>query len=324
VARKILSIDGGGIRGVGPAHLLVKLDAALKAAGKPGVTDAFDLYVGTSTGCILAAGLAAYDLVPGAPLTPTDLLNLYYDRGAQMFVSATLAPISFGLGEGRYQTSKKNQVLQNIIGPIKLGQLNRNFLGTFFSLRPEPGPVFAQGGPRYRDIDKDNYRHLLLSDVVNASSNAPIYFDPSYVNGTEYFGVDGGVFANNPAVSAYVESRKIFSGDDVTVVSLGCGTTQTQFSKNDKWGLFEWAEPSAGIPIIEVILGSQASTVEHQMENLFEDGGYFRLQFSLDNFGPARIDDVSKGNLDNIVEAVDDYLDKHGGQATLDAIVQAL
>ena len=146
---KILSIDGGGIRGVGPAYILTQLDAALTARGKQ-LTDCFDLFVGTSTGCILAAGLAAADqIIP--KMTTQGLLDLYYDRGADMFVRTPLAAPSFDLFAGIYQTSAKHKVLQQILGSLTFNDLQKNFLATYYSLEPDSDAVFAQGGPKYRD-----------------------------------------------------------------------------------------------------------------------------------------------------------------------------
>lgn len=317
---RILSIDGGGIKGVGPAYLLAELDTALKDKGKPGVGEYFDLYVGTSTGCIIAAGLAA-----GMPIL--DIYNLYYTRGAQMFQRVDPIAPMFSVFHGEYDTGKKLAVLNTVLGGKTLGDLHKNFLGTFYSLRPQPGPVFAQGGPQYKLKHKNSYDALLLSEVVNASSNAPLYFDPTSVNGAQYFGVDGGVFANNPSVSAYVEALKMFDAgpSDIKVVSLGCGSTRTAFPGWTTWGVLHWASVADGVPLIEVMLGAQAAVVEHQMEHLLDKGvNYFRLQFPLDDVGPCPIDDTSQENLDRVKGAADAYLHTTDGENAFYGIVNSL
>ena len=77
---RVLSIDGGGIRGIAPAHMLARLEQKLLDSGKLKVADSFELFVGTSTGCIVAAGLAASGQA-AQPLAPKDIEQLYHTHG---------------------------------------------------------------------------------------------------------------------------------------------------------------------------------------------------------------------------------------------------
>jgi patatin-like phospholipase/acyl hydrolase len=317
---RVLSIDGGGMRGVAPAQMLCVLDAELKKAGKGSVADNFDLFVGTSTGCIIAAGLAASGSAD-QDLSPNAIKQLYYKRGKAMFRKTLWGFNPFGIFGGEYKQASKGRVLREVLGDLTLGDLKRNFLGIFYNIGAGPGPIFAHGGPSYGDSGEFNA--LKLWQVVNASSSPPIYFDPSKVEAGAFRarGVDGGLFANNPAMCAYVEAREL-STDDILVASFGCGQQSIEYPHRRRWSSIEWISPWAGAPLIEAMFDGQTQSVSHEMKYVTQS--WFRFEFSLDGLPPVALDDTRRQSLDEMVKAANAYLASDAGDAQMKALVSAL
>jgi len=314
VTINVLSVDGGGIRGVGSAHILEVFE---KQLGRP-LHEAFELFVGTSTGSILAGGIAA------KALSATQLKALYLEDGHKMFVRSLLGTIERGFFRAKYRTDRKGQTVRHIIGDVSLGEIPRNFMAAFYDIGDRPGPVFANGGPTYRakDPPDDNYRDWPLWSVINASSSAPMYFDPAPISigGRSVLGVDGGVFANNPTICAFIEARNLFKTDDIVVISIGTGLTRLSFPRQKRWGVLQWASPFDHIPLMEAMFDGQSSTVSHQMEQIL-DGRFFRFEFNLDKYTHVTMDDASAANQQAIIDAADSYLqDSSTVQQMADAI----
>ena len=323
---RILPIDGGSVRGVGPAHLLCELENLLRAAGKPGVSDSVDLFVGTSTGCILAAGLAVEGQVD-ADLTPTGLKQLYYDRSGQMFTADIFGNSPFDWSHAKYKSRAKARVLEDTLGGLKLGSVRRNLMGTFYNMGIGPGPVFAHGGPKYREKDNRDFDEMLVWQLVNASSSAPVYFDPVSVIGSPAYqavGVDGGMFANNPAMCALIEAFDLWGKEaDVLVASFGCGKQSVTYPTYSTWGVLEWASPAKGFPLLGIVSHGQSEVVSHQAKHLLREQ-FFRFEFSLDGVGECRMDDTTRTNIDRVVQAAEARLREDDCRERLKSLVAAL
>ncbi|MDP9400136.1 MAG: patatin, partial [Actinomycetota bacterium] len=108
--------------------------------------------------------------------------------------------------------------------------------------------------------------------------------------------VDGGLFANNPAMCALVEARKHHPEREVLMVSLGTGelTRRLPWEEIRDWGVREWALPAA--PLLGVIFDGVSDTVDHQVAHLLPEGAYFRFQVSLTTANDD-LDDASAENL---------------------------
>lgn len=332
MTRFVLSVDGGGIRGVGPAQMLVHLDKALRDAGKPPVAQLFDLMVGTSTGAIVSAALAA-STHPAVETfaNPKKIVEIYTKRGKEIFPKSLLTLLP-GVLRRKYSSNPLRTILTETFGELRLKDLNRNFMATFYSMGPsKPRTVFAHGGPGYPDVAGDEfYGDILLRDVVQASTSAPTYFNPTDVpdpNGRamrpedmaspenwRFMAIDGGVFANTPSVCAYVEALKLFPGEEIVVVSVGCGEAQTTYPKVKTWGILEWVSPGEGVPLLKAVSHGQSDSANHQMAKLLDDR-HFRFQFSLEGVS-KKLDDASEDNIRRLTQAADremmapDSLDK--------------
>ena len=184
---KILSLDGGGIRGILTATILERISLAL-----PGWLDQVDLIAGTSTGGILALGLAF-------GMTPTQLKALYYDKGSQIFDSSWLLNIENidGAIGAKYDNEKLKAILDTTFGTKLLGDLNKKVVIPTFDLKSQTdkGVCWA---PRlmhnYPSTDSDVGTPIVLAALRTAA--APVYF-PSVGSF-----IDGGVIANDPSMAA--------------------------------------------------------------------------------------------------------------------------
>ena len=214
---RILSIDGGGIRGVFPATFLAGLEE--RYLGGNSVAQYFDLIAGTSTGGIIALGLSA-------GLKASELRDLYVNRGCEIF-----PPVRSGLvgaAERRlrnfcqyfkYRFDRKAlmRILRETLGNRKFGEAQTRLCIPSFDGRY--GEVYIFKTPHHPDFKKDARERM--TKVAAATAAAPTFFQPLEDGG--YTFVDGGVWANNPIMIALVDVLSCFSvpRDNVRILSLG-------------------------------------------------------------------------------------------------------
>ena len=216
---RILSIDGGGIRGIFPATFLAELER--HHLGGASVAQYFDLIAGTSTGGIIALGLAA-------GLTSAELADLYIQRGCEIFPPARKG--LFGKTRRwmedlsqfvlyRYDRKALMAMLNEILGEKKFGQARNRLCVPSFDGRY--GEVYIFKTPHHPDFRKDGKE--LMTKVAAATAAAPTFFQPLEDGG--YTFVDGGVWANNPVMVALVDVLSCFdvACENVRILSLGCG-----------------------------------------------------------------------------------------------------
>jgi uncharacterized protein len=216
---KILSIDGGGIRGIFPAIILAELEERF-LGGEP-IADQFDLITGTSTGGIIALGLAA-------GLRPRDMANLYVDKGREIF--PPLASNWRGRLSGlfnwfrdlayyRYDRESLHSLLKYLFKDKLLGDTKTRLC--IPSADGNHGNVYIFKTHHHPDYQKD--QHELMLKVACATSAAPTFFQPLDDGGYRF--LDGGLWANNPIMIGVVDVLSCFDVDrhSVSVLSLGCG-----------------------------------------------------------------------------------------------------
>ncbi len=203
--KKLLALDGGGIRGVITLEVLLRLESML--AEQHGsrkdfvLADYFDYIGGTSTGAVIAAGLAK-----GLPVG--ELLDLYVTRGQDMFDKASLLR-QFNY---RYGSERLRGMLQEILGTTTL--LGSEDLRTLLLMvmrnatTDSPWPLSNNPHAHYNDPARpDNNLNIPLWQLVRASTAAPVYFPPEVVTvgGRDFVFVDGGVtMYNNPAFQLFL------------------------------------------------------------------------------------------------------------------------
>jgi uncharacterized protein len=298
---RVLALDGGGIRGIIPATLLAELE---RRCGRR-IGEMFDLIAGTSTGGILALGLTTPDPVdPAQPrYSAQDLVDLYVDKGRVIFRSSLWYRLVtlFGLFGSKYAVSGLDRTLRDYFGDARLKDAVTEVLITSYDLESRDSWFLA----RHKAL-ADAGSDFPVRDVARATSAAPTYFRPErLVLQPATAMVDGGVFANNPTMCAYVEAIKLHGHGDFLVVSLGTGQVKTpiHYLQARTWGLLGWARQ-----LISVFMDGVSDTVEHQAGWLLpEKNGtprYFRFQTelppgmgSMDDTSPQRIEALKQAGL---------------------------
>jgi patatin-like phospholipase/acyl hydrolase len=318
----ILSIDGGGIRGIIPAVILNYIEERLRArTGDKNTTlaDYFDMIAGTSTGGILTC---FYLLPPqeGHPLhsryPAKDAVDLYTKRGKEIFKHKFSF---FGLASEIYPATGLEKILQETMGETTLAQLRKDCLVTAYDITERKAVFFTRP-----DAKRYPHRNYLIRDIARATSAAPTYFEPAVVRsqgGATSYLVDGAMFAGNPALCAWVEAPKIenetgnvsntITQKNMTVLSIGTGKERKKYDydKAKKWGLLSWARP-----VVDILLSSSAEVVDYQMRKIFSAAGcpdnYIRLEPALGKAKPD-MDDASDDNIQKLTDAGHAFIEEN-------------
>lgn len=264
---RILSIDGGGIRGIIPVILLERLG---RAGGAPAWPDSADLIAGTSTGGLIALALAA-----GKSLA--EILDVYTARGAEIF-DRSLGRMIGSLGSlvgAKYDIANLKDVVLPFLGrSTRLADLRQRVLIASFDL--DSGGRSRQGRtwkPKlfHNFPGPDSDGEQLAWKVGLQTCAAPTYFSP-------YDGfVDGGVYASNPSMCALAQTQdpRIGAGpriDEIVMLSLGTGISlQHIAAKSPDWGDAQWIEPLLGI-----MLDAVSGIADYQCRQILRER-YFRL-----------------------------------------------
>ncbi len=289
---RILTIDGGGVKGILSGRILEALEAKLnnlyeKKFGHPRktpirVAEYFDLVAGTSTGGILTCLLlhssmpkpeGATDKSACIPdCTATDAVNLYIQHCEQIFKKTFWGTVPFltGLGGPKFQTDSYEKLLKKYFKSDRMSDLIRPCLIASYDIEARKAVFFT-----LTDALKDKDYNYSLSQVIRATSAAPTYFPPEEVKSPNIknpsiYGVDGGLFANNPSMCAFVEAIKMNVGilgfDKFFIVSLGLATRQKSydFNKALNWGLLGWINP-----ILSIMMSGVSETVDYQLRKIY-------------------------------------------------------
>jgi uncharacterized protein len=256
---RILSIDGGGIRGILTAVLLERLEAS-----HPGFLDQIDLFTGTSTGGLLALGLAY-------GLEPEEAREIYEDWGDRVFHRSWIDRLrSLGsLIGARYTFSGLKTALEFYFGDLTLGDLHRRVLVSSFDLDclpPDPYTPRSWKAKFFHNFPgpgSDSGESVV--DVGIRTSAAPTYF-PIY----QGF-IDGGVVVNNPAMSGLAQALHTPTGgqemSNLILLSLGTGINPRYIASQDgNWGLLQWAPQ-----LVNLMLEGGAGVVDYQCRQILDE-----------------------------------------------------
>lgn len=288
----ILAIDGGGIRGMIPAAFLNRLE---QQTGRR-AAELFDYIAGTSTGGIIALGLGLSRPGVSAPYSAAELMGLYQNQGGHIFSRSFLhtATALGNLNGPKYPQDGVDEVLRKYFAGMHLRDAKTNLLVTAYALELRCPFFFrswqAQQVPSH---DYDAWH------VARSTSAAPTYFPPHLAqaaDGKKYALIDGGVYANNPALCAWVEAHNRHPGADILVVSLGTGNEKREITFSDarNWGVIGWAPR-----LIDIIFDGVSGTVDFELDEMLNSGdtrNHFRFQTDLDNVDPS-LDDTDPANL---------------------------
>lgn len=303
---KVLSIDGGGIRGVIPSVLLNHIE---DNTGKS-VAELFDLIVGTSTGGILATALTKKD--GGNNHKAKDMVEFYTNHGGEIFERSAWRAVSSlgGLIDERYDHEPLENLLDKYLDDFTLSACDPPIVATSYDIEKREPYFFkttkARGSP-----ERDHY----LRHVARATSAGPTYFEPARIPDLATPPhcralVDGGVFVNNPAMCGYVEARSTFKKgpDDILLVSLDTGkaTRSIKYDEAKDWGAPSWIHP-----LISVMMDGTADAADYHLGKLMPSSGtgqrYFRFKTPL-KYGKDDMDDATYGNIRNLKERAEELI----------------
>ena len=263
---KVLSIDGGGIRGLIPALVLAEIESR---TGRR-IAELVDMIAGTSTGGILACALGKPDPLPAA-----EIAALYVEEGPKIFDRSLLKQITSlgGYLDERYSESGLVRALDRYLGDTPMTAATLPLLLTAYDTEERAIHLLRSEG---------EHSDASMVDAAHATSAAPTYFEPVRLDGATL--IDGGVFATNPALVAYAELR----GKLDLLLSLGTGehTRPLPYEKVKDWGQLEWARP-----LIDVVFDGGQDAVDMQLRALLPEG-YVRLQTQLERASDD-LDDAS-------------------------------
>ncbi len=288
--RTILSIDGGGIRGLVPAIVLAEIERRTQRR----IADLFHLIAGTSTGGILAVGLTVPDAAGRPKFTAQDMVDLYANNGDKIFRKQWWRQKLSWFYGAAYSPKALEDLLQHYAGDAMLSDGVTGVLVTTWELRTRTAWFFRRAQAR---VDATTNHPMRV--IARATSAPPTYFPPLHMDahdgGPAYALVDGGVFANNPGMAAWVDAHEGARPDQkVFMVSLGTGSADDPITYQTALG---WGKILAAQPIIGVVLDGASDTVEHELARLLRDDNYFRFQLDIPNAN-REMDNGSKENID--------------------------
>lgn len=280
---KILSLDGGGIRGLFTATLIKRLNNHPQICGW---LDNIDLIAGTSTGGIIALALAMEK-------NTDKICRLYKCKGDNIFEKDIENFIDIkNILSSAYSNESLREELYQYFGEITLGELATKITIPTFDLDDKHdfdknGSANERGWKpkifhNFEAIDSDKSRKV--ADIALYTSSAPTYFPIA-----DGF-IDGGVFANNPSNIAIAQalSQKI-SLDDISLLSIGAGVNlQYIDAVNDDWGAYQWLPK-----LIDILMEGVTGIADFQAEQLLGER-YNRVQIFLRKNSRIELDSIDK------------------------------
>jgi len=298
--KRVLSIDGGGIRGIIPAMVIAHLE---RETGEP-ACELFDLIVGTSTGGILALGLSLRDDAGRPLLAAKRMVALYERHGGEIFAQSLWRKLRTvgGIFEEAYSHKTLEAVLEHYFGERTLSDCGVPTMVTSYDIQHRR-TVFMKSWHA-------DHGTLLCSDAARATSAAPTYFEPANLQWADESRtlIDGGVYMNSPAVSAYAEARKLFPDEPIAMLSLGTGelTRPIPYEEARTWGSALWV-----MSLLDCMFDGVSKAADYQMR-LFLGEQYLRLQTPL-HYASDDMDDASRGNIRNLKQTARELIKREAG-----------
>lgn len=304
----ILCIDGGGIKGIVSAIVLVRLEELIQQYSRDKnatLSDYFDLFAGTSTGAIMTT----LYLCPGNNHRPKyrakDVLDLYLNEAGKIFHKKPLYPINtfFGLFSSKYGNKRFEEVLVHYFGHMQMKDLLKPCLLTSYNTYTRHAAFFST-----TSVTRALKTQFEIKDAVLSSTAAPTYFPPVNIKNRvcqdlNNCYIDGGVVANNPSMCALIEATKLpkrVELQNVFLLSVGsvCNPDPYEYKKVKKWGIAGWA-----VPMFQILMSGNQHTVHYQLNKLFDSLGvpnhYLRVELHVEEHVP-NMDDISKESIEQL------------------------
>lgn len=264
---KILSLSGGGYRGLYTAEVLKELEIYLKSQNKDDcIANYFNLITGTSIGGIIALALA-YEI------PAEEISQLFDDKGEDIFRKQSQLNLG-GIWEARYNSDILKEILLDWFGDALIGDLKHPVV--------IPAVDYTTGFPvtfktAHHNTFKRDWKYKIV-DVALATSAAPTYFKRHRIEENEY--IDGGLFANSPSLVGLHEAEIFFEYpvNQIKILSIGTLSSKKTINPktNKKGGLKDWGEGcilKSASNIIDITLSSQQlfmnQLVKHRIKDNF-------------------------------------------------------
>ncbi|MGA8926125.1 MAG: patatin-like phospholipase family protein [Solirubrobacterales bacterium] len=330
---RILSVDGGGVRGLVPALVLVELEQRLEAltGHRRPLSDYFHLFAGTSTGGLISLGLTARrpDDRDLPSMDGERLVSLYRDRGPKIFPPRfRLIRKLRGFVIPKFSNRALRRAVEEDIGTAPLSTALRDLVITAYDMTDHHPRFFkrwtaGQGGRP----------DPTMAEAAIATASAPTYLPPWEVDGKAL--VDGGVFAANPTIAAVAEALKRQTDEptrlvphELFVVSLGTGFYKAKYAPRRLrgWGALAWIWPRGSEPaLMRAMLDGQTASADQWAHMILNhqpgdapptraDVGhgprYFRLESELAT--DFEMDDARRKTLEGLSEAASKLIEERG------------
>lgn len=326
---KILSIDGGGVRGIIPARILQTIE---EKTGKY-TSQLFDIVSGTSTGGLVSLALTTPEkedkMKPNSEkkkpaFSAKYIVDFYLNRAKEIFPASSWFGSLKGvlnLQKSKYDRKAYDNILAEVFQDTLLSQ----------TLCPAFIPIYSLDNNKpfiactLCAKDKEN-NDFYLRDIAAATSAAPTYFDPktftSINNGVTYQGVDGGIYANNPellgVLGAYQSNPSDFAKQNVLLLSLGTGEVITKKVNKGNNGGLGWL---FGKDIIGSMMDADSLVAEAAIKAVLKDENNFRFQVGLKK-EEAIMDNSNEQNLDNLLKIAEKFV--KANEETIDDLCKKL
>ncbi|KAE9458521.1 hypothetical protein C3L33_09580, partial [Rhododendron williamsianum] len=345
----VLSIDGGGIRGVIPGTILNFLESELqKLDGEDArIADYFDVIAGTSTGGLVTAMLTAPNENNRPVFAAKDIKDFYLDNCPQIFPQvnypfSNATKMIKALTGPKYDGKYLHNLVKEKLGSTRLHQTLTNVAIPTFDIKRLQPTIFSS-----YEVKNNPSLDALLSDICISTSAAPTYlpahnFDTKDSDGKvrEFNLIDGGVAANNPVYfdcyrrgskADHEAKSRLFCYREnglgrLLVISLGTGTAKIEekYVANDaaKWGLLGWLTSDGSSPLIDVFTHASADMVDLHLSVIFQalhsEKKYLRIQDDSLTGLVSSVDVATKKNLEDLVKVGEGLLKKPVSRVNLD------
>lgn len=294
---KVLSIDGGGVKGMIPVQILYRIEKDLKI----NIYDTFEVYAGSSVGSMIVAAIA-YEKASGIELSDMYMTsdNIKKIMHKSIF-DILLGPLSLLGYRPKYSGDSKKDIISSFVNINKtIYDTKKMVMITSYNVT-ERKPIFFKSYGTY-----DMNRSIRITDVIDASSAAPFYFPAVKIDNAYY--VDGAISANNPTDCIYADVIDLYKNDgkysDIDILSIGTGYKETKAKGNiSKWGGLQWIKGG-----ISILLSGTEQTTDYRTKRFTDALGhkYLRINGPIEN---ASLDDTSDQNIKVLKEIGDKWFE---------------
>ncbi|XP_056167180.1 patatin-like protein 2 isoform X1 [Syzygium oleosum] len=346
----ILSIDGGGIRGVVPGVILACLESELqKLDGEDArIADYFDVVAGTSTGGLLTAMLTAPNEKNRPLFAAKDIKSFYFDNGPKIFPQNRCSCLFSSIAQSaklvlgpKYDGKYLHSLLRDKLGNLRLHQTLTNVVIPTFDIKQLQPIIFSSF-----EVKRKTRLDALISDICIGSSAAPTYLPAHFFQTSDSTGalrdfnlIDGGMAANNPTLIAISEvtreiTRKSPAYNSINasefgrflVISVGTGSAKVEEKYEAKsvarWGVFGWLMGANSVPLVDVFMQGSADVVDFHLSVVFKalnsENNYLRIQDDTLRGTVSTVDTSTKENLNNLVKVGEELLKKPVSKVNLE------